>query len=188
MTAKFQETIEAVNKFAEEYSFLLKVLTEDGYSAVIDNLLRGNHAYIRLVYEALDGYIAMRDVTNLLESLDASKIIILNFAYNSSKGYANYVETIEKILEIRIYHELIGYEERCKDELAKLADYQDIRSKVAHLREELMEVSAKIAAYNANKGYLDLYNEGKDNKDYLYQISKKQKFWPIRKTIELYGQ
>ena len=188
MKEKFIETLDAVDKFAEEYKFLLRVLSEDGYISVIDNLLRGNHAYIRLVYEALDGYIAMRDVTNLLETLDTSKILILNFAYTSSKNYAHYSDIIEKLLEIRIYHELIGYEESCKDELAKLVDYQSIRSKVMRLRTSQLEVSAKITAYNATKDYVALYNAGKDNKDYLYQISKKQKFWSIRKTIEFYGQ
>ena len=187
MKAKFAETLEQINKFAAEYSFLLRVLTEDGYISVIDNLLRGNHAYIRLVYEALDGYIAMRDVTNLLESLDKSKIIILNFAYSASKSYQNYSEIIEKLLEIRIYHEIIGHEESCKEELAKLVDYRSIRTKVTRLKEAQLEVNAKIAAYNATKDYAETYNEGKDNKDYLYQISKKQKFWPIRKTVEFYG-
>jgi len=188
MHDKFIETLEAVDKFASEYKFLLRVLTEDGYISVIDNLLRGNHAYIRLVYEALDGYIAMRDVTNLLESLDASKILILNFAYTSSKSYANYSEILEKLLEIRIYHELIGYEETCKEDLSKLVDYQSIRSKIAHLKQAQLDVAAKITAYNSTKDYVALYNSGKDNQDYLYQISKKQKFWAIRKTVEFYGQ
>jgi len=188
MKEKFMHTLEAVDKFASEYKFLLRVLSEDGYISVIDNLLRGNHAYIRLVYDALDNYIAMRDVTNLLESLDASKILILNFAYTASKNYTNYVDIIEKLLEIRIYHELITYEEICKDELAKLADYQNIRTKIAHLKENQLEVSAKITAYNATKDYFTLYEQSKDNQDYFYQISKKKKFWSIRKTIEFYGQ
>lgn len=187
MTERFKETLAEIDKFASEYRFLLRVLSEDGYISVIDNLLRGNHAYIRLVYEALDGYIAMRDVTNLLESLDYSKITILNFAYTSSKSYANYVEIIEKLLEIRIYHELIGYEETCKEELANTVDYQSIRSKIAHLKEEQLAVAAKITEAKATEDYEKLYTNGKDNKDYLYQISKKQKFWPIRKTVELYG-
>ena len=187
MKAKFTETLDEINKFASEYRFLLRVLTEDGYISVIDNILRGNHAYIRLVYEALDGYIAMRDVTNLLESLDASKIIILNFAYSASKNYQNYSEIIEKLLEIRIYHELIGYEESCKEELARLVDYRSIRSKVMRLKDAQLDVNAKIAAFNATKDYVSVYNGGKDNKDYLYQISKKQKFWSIRKTVEFYG-
>ena len=187
MREKFIETVEEVDKFASEYRFLLRVLTEDGYISVIDNLLRGNHAYIRLVYDALDGYIAMRDVTNLLESLDKSKITILNFAYASSKNYQNYVEIIEKLPEIRIYHELIGYEETCKEELANMVDYQSIRSKIAHLKSSQLDVAAKITSSKATKNYKKLYNDGKDNKDYLYQISKKQKFWPIRKTVEYYG-
>ncbi len=184
---KFIDTMMEVDKFASEYRFLLRVLSEDGYISVVDNLLRGNSSYIKLVYDALDGYIAMRDVTNMLDSLDKSKISILNFAYTTAKSYSNYVEIIEKLPELRIYHELIGYEETCKEELACTVDYQSIRSKIAHLKEEQLGIAVKITASKSTKDYEDLYNEGKDNKDYLYQISKKQKFWPIRKTVELYG-
>ena len=188
MKAKFIETLEEINKFTAEYKFLLSVLTEDGYISVIDNVLRGNHAYIKHVYDALDGYIAMRDVTNLLQTLDTSKIVILNFAYSASKNYQNYTEIIEKLLEIRIYHELVAYEESCKEDLAKLVDYKSIRGKVTRLKEAQLDINRKIASFNATKDYLRVYNEGKDNKDYLYQISKKQKFWPIRKTVELYSE
>ena len=36
--------------------------------------------------------------------------------------------------------------------------------------------------------YDELYENSKDNKDYLYQISKKSKYWPIRKTMEVYSK
>ncbi len=185
---KFIETLNAVDKFAEEYKCLLRILTEDGYIAVIDNILRGNTSYIKLVYDALDSYIAMRDITNLLSSLDNGKIAILDFAYSISKSYQNYVEIIEKIPELRVYHELISYEEICKEELSLTVDYQSIRSKIIKLKELLLDISQRIAEAKSSANYAQLYNSGKDNKDYLYQISKKQKFWPIRKTVELYGQ
>lgn len=187
MKERFIQSIKQIDKFAEEYKFLLRILSEDGYVSVIDNLLRGNHAYIKLVYDALDGYIAMRDVTNMLASLDESKLLILNFAYTTAKSYQNYAEILDKLLEIRIYHELIGYEESCKEDLSKLVDYQSVCSKISRLKEAQLAAAAKIVSYNATKDYPALYNSGKDNKDYLYQISKKQKLWSLRKTVEFYG-
>lgn len=184
---KFVETMTEIDAFVKEYDCLHRVLTVDGYISVIDNILRGNTSYIKLVYEALDNYIALRDINNLLESLDRNKIIILNFAYSISKSYANYVDIIEKIMELRIYHEVIHYEDVCKDELAKMVDFPNITERITKLKEQQLEVANKLASGKNSREYEELYNTAKNNKDYLYQISKKQKYWPIRKTMEVYG-
>ena len=183
----FEKTLKAIDTFAEEYACLRKVLTEDGYIAVIDNILRGNTAYIRLVQEALDNYIAMRDISNLLDSLDRSKISILNFAYSASKNYQHYTSIIEKILPIRIYHEIIQYEEFYKTDLSKLVDYPNIRERIAKLKAQQLDLAIRITEKKNSTEYEKLYNSAKDNKDFLYQISKKQKFWSIRRTMEHYS-
>ena len=164
------------------------MLTEDGYIAVIDNILRGNISYVKHVYEALDNYIALRDVNKLLQSLDEKKLSVLNFAYTSCKSYANYLEIINKLLEIRIYHEVIRYEEDCKDDLAKLVDYPNITSKIYKLKEQQLSVAYELCSGKTSRVYDELYETSKDNKDYLYQISKKSKYWPIRKTMEVYSK
>ena len=181
-------TVTEIDKFAKEYEFLRMALTDDGYIAVIDNLLRGNTSYIKLVHEALDNYIAMRDITKLLATFDKSKLDLLSFAYVVSKNYQNYVDIIDKILSIRIYHEVIYYEDACKDELARTVDYQSIRSRIFRLKEEQQQIAIKITAARGTKEYEELYSAAKNNKDYLYQISKKQKYWPIRKTTEVYEE
>ena len=186
--AQFIETINAVVSFVKEYDCLHKVLTDDGYISVIDNILRGNTAYIKLVYEALDNYIALRDVNKLLETLDKNKITVLNFAYSASKSYSNYVDIISKIMELRIYHEVIHYEDVCKDELAKTVEFPSITAKISNLKKQELELAHKLASGKTDRDYEELYNNSKENKDYFYQISKKQKFWPIRKTLEVYGE
>ena len=185
---QFIETLEAINSFAREYACLHRVLTEDGYLAVIDNILRGNTSYIKHVYEALDNYISTRDQGRLFESLDQNKLNILNFAYTSCKSYANYLDIINKLLEIRIYHEVIKYEEECKDDLSKLVDYSNITAKIYKLKEQQLAVAYKLCSGKNSREYDELYESSKDNKDYLYQISKKSKFWPIRKTMEVYSK
>ncbi len=185
---QFIDTLEAINEFACEYSCLRRVLTEDGYLAVIDNLLRGNTAYLKHVYEALDNYIATRDQANLLDSLDNNKLNVLNFAYATCRNYANYLEIINKLLEIRIYHEVIRYEEECKDDLAKLVDFSNMTSKIYKLKEQQLSVAYKLCSGKNSREYDELYESSPDNKDYLYQISKKSKFWPIRRTMEVYSK
>ena len=185
---EFNETINAIDRFVKKYDFLHRVLTVDGYISVIDNILRGNSSYIKHVYDALENYIALRDVNKLIESLDRNKIIVLNFAYANSKNYANYSDILHKVMEIRIYHEITHYEDVCKNELAKMVDFQNITERIYRLKQEQLSLANKIAEYKSSHDYENLYNNAKNNKDFLYQISKKQKFWPIRKTMEVYGE
>ncbi len=184
---KMQETLIAIADFVKEYDCLHKVMTKDGYISVIDNILRGNTAYIKLVHEALDNYIAQRDVSMLLSTLDKNMLDILNFAYESSRNYANYVEIIDDFPVIRMYHELIVYEDKLKDELAKVVDYPNISARIYKLKEAQLAVSQKICQGIANQEYHELYTNAENAKDYLYQISKDKKHWPIRKAMEVYG-
>ncbi len=185
---KLLDTLRAIKEYVNEYDCLNKVLTPDGYLAVIDNILRGNTSYIKLVYEALDSYVSARDLNKLLDSLDSCKLEILNFAYTKCKSYSNYLDIISKLTVVRIYHEVLKCENMFADELAAIVDFDNITSKIYKLKESQLEVANKICALKGSKDYEKLYNEGKDNKDYLYQIAKKQKFWPIRKMMEVYGE
>ena len=185
--AQFIDTIEAIKTYVKDYDCLHRVLTEDGYLAVIDNVLRGNTAYLKLLYEALDSYISQRDVTTLLASTDDAKLAILGFAYATSKNKSNYNDIISKLMQVRIYHEVLKYEDNAQDELAQLMDFENITAKIAKLKESQLDVAFRLAAGKNSKEYETVYDASENNKDYLYQISKKQKHWPIRKTMGLYS-
>ncbi len=187
LKGKFLETKDAIVAFCKEYDCLKRVLTDDGYLAVIDNILRGNSAYIKYVYDALDNYIALRDVNLLLESLDRDKLDILNFAYSISKSYQHYSDIISKLLEIRIYQEVTKYEDEFADQLSKIVDFQNITSRIERYKATQLTVAQSICSGKSSRDYETLYQNAPNNKDYLYQISKEQKHWPIRKTMEVYG-
>ena len=184
---KMKETLAVIGEFVKEYDFLHTVMTKDGYISVIDNILRGNTAYIKLVHEALDKYIEQRDVSMLLSTLDENMLDILNFAYEASKNYSNYLEILEKIPVIRMYHEITVCEEKLKDELAKVVDYPNISERIYKLKESQLAVSQKICHGVACKEYQELYTNAENAKDYYYQISKDKKHWAIRKAMEMYG-
>jgi len=187
MRQGFKDTLAAIEEFVSEYDCLNRVMTRDGYISVIDNILRGNTSYIKLVYEALDNYITLRDVSKLVSSLDKTMLAILNFAYVSSRNYQNYLDIINKIPVLRIYHEVIRYEEECKDELAKTVDFVNITSRIYKLKEAQLSVAYKICAGKNSREYRDMFDSASNSKDFLYQISKEQKFWPIRQTMDVYG-
>ena len=184
---QIKNTLDAISEFVKEYACLKSVMTKDGYISVIDNILRGNTAYIKLVHEALDNYIAQRDVSMLLGTLSKNMLDILNFAYEASKNYQNYLEIIDKIPVIRMYHELVVSEDKLKDELVKIIDFPNITARIYKLKEAQLKVSEKICQINASLEYRVLYSGAENAKDYLYQISKDKKHWPIRKTMEIYG-
>ena len=179
--------VSAIKEYTKDYECLRRVFSTEGYLAIIDNLLRGNAVYIKQVHDAIDGYIAKRDTRTHLEALDKNKITILRFAYSSSKSYSGYVSTIEKLLDIRIYHEVIRHEEECKAELSRMVDYPNVTSRIYKLKEAELSIAERICSTKSSRAYESLYASAKNNKDFLYQISKKQNFWPIRKTVEVYG-
>ena len=187
MEKNLADTMKAISVFVKEYDCLHKVLTKDGYISVIDNILRGNTSYIKLVQEALDNYIAQRDVSRLLGTLDKNMLDILNFAYEASRNYTNYLEIIDKVPLIRIYHELILVEDRLKDQLAKIVDYPNISARIYRLKEKQLGISHKICQAKASRDYHALYENAENAKDYLYQISKEKNFWTIRRAMEIYG-
>ncbi len=184
----FLDTLDAIDDYVKDYECLHRVLTHDGYISVIDNLLRGNSSYLKLATEAINSYISHRDFSNLLSSLDNKRLEVLNFAYDYAKSYVSYTEAIRGLMGVRIYHELLGIEESCAEELSALVDYPNITAKILKLKEAESELSYKLCAGKNSKEYELLYEEAKDNKDYLYQISKTQKLWPIRKVMEVYGR
>ena len=183
-----QKTLDAISMYVKEYDCLYRVLTPDGYLAVIDNILRGNTSYMRYVHDAIDNYISLRDVNQLLMTLDDSQIALLNFAYTASRSYNNYTDILTKLPEVRIYHEVLVAERECESELATLVDFENITARITKLKTMQLELANKLCSGKTSQEYDHLYEMSKDNKDYLYAISRENNFWPIRKTMEMYGK
>ena len=185
---KMVETVNAIDEHISDYNCLNLVMTRDGYLAVIDNVLRGNTSYIKLVFEAIDSYIEQRDMNRLISTLDKNTLAILGFAYATAKSYQHYLDIIEKMLVLRIYHEVIRCEDLYKNDLAKTVDFINITTRIYKLKEEQLTVAYKLCSGKNSCEYRELYENAKNGKDFLYQISKEQKHWPIRRTMEVYGE
>lgn len=184
----FKNTIEAIDSYTKDYEFLKNVLTDNGYLMALDSILNGNSNIFRMLLSAVENYIELRDTNSILKNLQEEQKIVLNFAYKNSNTYTKYVTVLEKLLPIRIYHEIVNYEATEKSKLSTIVDFENIRSRIVSYKKEMNELSKLLAEESFNEDYRKLINGSKDSKDYIYQISKKQNFWPIRKTMEVYGE
>ncbi len=184
----FDSTMKDIQNYISNYSLLNKVLDRKGYLMTIDNIINGNSIFLRLLLNALDDYIEIRDVNVALQGLTEEEKTILNFAYENSKTARQYRDIVDKILEIRIYHETIKYEELNKDKLSKIIDFENIRNRILSLKKEEKEISKRICLGKFKDEYIDYYNNSEENKNYLFQITKQQGLLPIRKMMDLYGE
>ena len=107
----FNKTLEDIQGYIKEYSLLNKVLDRKGYLMAIDNIINGNAIFLKLLLNALNDYLEIRDVNNALSNLTDEERIILNFAYENSKTARQYKEIVDKILSLRVYYETLKYEE-----------------------------------------------------------------------------
>lgn len=185
---QFEKTKEEIEQYIKNYSLLEKVLDKKGYLMTIDNIINGNTIYLKLLLNALDDYVEIRDINVALKGLTNEEKVILNFAFANSKSLKQFKEVINKLLEIRVYHEAVKYEELNKNKLSKIIDFENIRNRILSLKEEEKNISSIICLDKFKEQYIEHFkNDEENNKNYLYQITKQQALMPIRKLMELYG-
>lgn len=187
ITESFKSAMEDIENYISNYSLLNKVLDRKGYLMTIDNLINGNSIFLRLLLNALEDYLEIRDVNVSLQGLTEEEKVILNFAYENSKNARQYREIVDKILEIRVYHEAIKYEEINKDKLSKIIDFENIRNRILSLKKDEKQISMNICLGKFKDEYFEYYNNSPESKNYLYQITKQQGLLPIRKMMDLYN-
>ena len=185
---EFERTIKAIENYTKDFEFLREVLTDTGYANMVDSILNGNTFYLRLLYNALDNYVEFRDLNLTLSQLTDEEKSILNFAYKNTDTKARYLETLSKLLPIRIYHEITQIENTKSEELSKIIDYENAKNRIISLKQEQNAVSRSICEESFKADYLEKFDKSQDNKNFLYQINKQQNQWPIRKFMEVYGE
>ena len=184
----FEKTLQSVREYVKDYDILREVLDERGYATTIDNLLNGNTIYLRLLAKALDSYVEIRDLTLAIKDTTQIENAILNFAYQNSNSLATYKNVIDKFLTIRIYDEVVVQEDQNRAVLAKTMDFSNIRNRIISLNNEQMKVVKDACIEQFAKEYTEFYTQNPENKNFLYQVSKQQGLWPIRKLMESYGE
>ena len=184
---EFEKTVEALGEYLADYQFLKDILSQEGYLMALDGLLSGNSNVLKLLLNAVENYIGNQDINQTLNNLTENQKFVLNFAYKHANSYSKYLEILNKLLPLRIYHEILTYEEKMKNELAGAVDFENIRARIIALKKDQNALSKQISLQSFVKDYQAMIDGSVASKDFLYQISKKQNFWSIRKMMEVYG-
>ncbi|MDR0850013.1 MAG: DUF4011 domain-containing protein [Christensenellaceae bacterium] len=184
----FKTTLISVKEYVKEYESLQTVLDKKGYAIIIDNILGGNMLFLNLLESALDNYVNIRDMHINLRDMTPTEMMILNFAYANSNSVKTFKEVVDKITVIRIYHEIVLSEEKYKMQLSKIMEFENIKNRIMSLKNDKESIVQQICLGKFKKEYAELYNKDPNNKNFLYQISKPQNLWPIRKIIEVYEE
>lgn len=182
-----QKTLDAVDEYLEDYAFLKDILTESGYLLAVDGILNGNNSILRMLLWAVENYVKLNDINLSLKNLDENQKYVLNFAYENGNTYPKFMAVLNAVLPVRIYHEIVKCEEEKHSMLSATVDFENIRARIVSIKKQQNEVSKKIAMQTFNEDYKKMINGSTASKDYLYQISKTQNLWSIRKTMEVYG-
>lgn len=185
--ANFRKTLDAIEAYTKDFTFLERILTEDGYIMMIDNILNGNMLYLKLLMQALSSYVDIRDLNTTLSALNDEEKLILNFAYSSTDSYTRYRDTLDMLLSVRVYIEIVDLEEKHKLNLAKILDYDNTKNRILSLNQDLRDVCKNICDGAFKSAYAEHCKDEQENKNFLYQISKTQNQWPIRRFMEVYG-
>lgn len=179
---------EALENYESEYKLLSSVLDRKGYAMAIGGLINGNANFLRKLLNALDNYIAVRDLNTEIMGLSSGVRELLEFAYGNSDGSAEgFRLTLEKVMPIRIYHEIVTDDGTADKLLAKTVAFDDLRRRIAVLQEDKRELSKSLAMDSFTREYAEYFRSAPDAKDYLYEIQKQRGLKPIRVMFELFG-
>jgi len=183
----FEKAKEGIKKYLGEYAKLEGIMDSQGFAMVIEGIINGNMTFVRLLWQSLNNYVSVRELSLYMQELGILERNILNFCYQYTRDFKEFKEAVKKIPNARVYHEVITAEEKHKNKLAKIMDYENIKNRIQSLKGEKQEVVRKICLEIFKNNYTQLYQSTPVNKNFFYQINKDKNLWAIRKLMEVYG-
>ncbi len=179
--------LKGMKDYTEQFAPLQSVLSAEGYSLTIGGILNGNYTFIKLLLDAINNYLAVKDMNKTIAQLSENVSTILDFCYdNSNKTLANINSILNMILPMRIYHEIIKNDRYIEEILSDTINFESIRDRVLKLKTEQRSISKELALLEFSTEYKKYFEENNNN-DFLYQIKKQRGLWPIRRTIEFFS-
>ncbi|MDR2267274.1 MAG: DUF4011 domain-containing protein [Christensenellaceae bacterium] len=174
-----------LDKYAERFAILHRVLDAQGFALAIGGLINGNTVFIQKLADALDNYISIRDIKSALSELTPEVNEILHFAYaESNETVESFAATLDKIMPIRIYHEIISISGLVEPFLGKIVTFNDLRKRILALKADQREISRNLAMTAFSDDYVSYFKDATDGKDFLYEIKKNKRLKAIRTMFD----
>ena len=180
--------LKALEVFEKPFALFQEILDDEGYALVMGGIINGNKTFVKNLQKALENYVTVRDMNAAINELTDTMRSILEFSYqNSTQKYESVYETLQKVLPLRIYHEIIKNSAYNENVLSKTVGFDSIRERIIHLKIDQRELTKSLALDKFSQDYLEYYEHSEKSKDYLYQIQKQRALWPIRRMIEFFS-
>ncbi len=180
--------LKAFKMFEEPFALLQEILDDEGYALVMGGIINGNTVFVKALKNALENYVSVRDMNKAIGELSEQMRDILDFSYeNSDKTYAGINNVLNKVLPLRIYHEIVKNDAYIDNALSKTVSFDSMRERILRLKSDQRELTKHLALDRFSQDYLEYFENGEDSKDYLYQIQKQRALWPIRRMIEFFS-
>lgn len=180
--------LKAFKMFEEPFALLQEILDDKGYALVMGGIINGNTVFVKALKNALENYISIRDMNKAIGELSGQMRSILDFSYeNSDKTYEGINAVLNKILPLRIYHEIVKNDAYIDNALSKTVSFDSMRERILRLKSDQRELTKHLALDRFSQDYLEYFENSENSKDYLYQIQKQRALWPIRRMIEFFS-
>ncbi len=177
----------ALELFASQFSPLKNVLDKEGFALAIGGLINGNGVFLKNLLVALENYVTIKDMNKELSELSPGVAEILKFAYSrSDKDLPSFQAAVDKIMPLRIYHEIVEHSDYIEERLSKTVMFDSFRERILSLKADQRELSKVLAMDRFSHEYTEFFNTSEKSKDYLYQIQKQRALWPVRRMIEYF--
>jgi len=188
IAANFDKAMTGIKEYVAKYTLLENTLDKQGFAMTLEGIINGNLAFIKMLKNALDDYVFIRSLNLNIQELGQVESVILDFCYNNTKNFKEFKEALNKIITARVYHEVVIAEEQKKHELAKIMDFESIKTRILSLKNDQKEIVMNICIEMFKKSYSALYHSKPKNKNFFYQINKDKNLWTIRKFMETYNE
>ena len=185
---EFLDTLATIREYSKDFEPFRRIFTKDGYTEALSHFLAGSTDYIKSIANALSKYERMQILDCLFYSTDKRIISILDFALKKSKDKRHYREIIEKILPLRIYHELIKCEETYKSAFLTAPILTESKEKILRLDERKRDIAMKLISASDINLYASFYLQNTSREAYLNDISREDSPLPIRRLLELHEE
>ncbi len=180
--------LKAFKMFEEPFALLQDILDDEGYALVMGGIINGNSVFLKGLKQALENYVSVRDMNKALNELTDEMRDMLEFSYrNSDKTYSGVKEVLNKVIPLRIYHEIVKNDYYIDNTLSKTVSFDSMRERILHLKSDQRELTRHLALDRFSQEYLEYFESSANSKDYLYQIQKQRALWPIRRMIEFFS-
>ncbi len=168
---------EKYGKYVSSFEPLKRFYDKEGYEKVVCALSFGADPMPQ-IEKTVDNYVAVRALKNVFFDIAPEIKSLLVFIYeHSGKTVESMNETLDKVLSLRAYYELIRNEPQAEKSLSLTKRYDEIVNHILALQKKAAMIGRMVALKKCNDKYLSFHSSfGADKrKEFLFIMNNRNK-------------